>query len=132
MGGVGDFQLYEGVCFAFELYCLIRFACGTREEHIAVAHVLEHYGAIVVGMYALFHVFLLFFLLVAGNNSVQWSFFFMCKCLFAEHFSLVSPMRSVHRWLVCEQKSSAKLQYFFCQQIFLMLFCLEMLSFLFF
>ena len=91
MGGVGNFQLHEGVCFAFELYCLIRFACGTREEHIAVAHVLEHYGAIVVGMYALFHVFLLFFIWVAGNNSVQWSFFLYVQMSVRRAFQLSQP-----------------------------------------
>lgn len=52
-------------------------------------------------------------------------FFFMCKCLFAEHFSLVSPMRSVHRWLVCEQKCECKITTFFLSTNFFNAFLLR-------
>ena len=65
----GDFQLHEGISFALELDGFTGLASGTAQEHIAVAHVLEHYGAIVFGMKILFHfliVFIVSFYLVFG------------------------------------------------------------------
>ena len=51
-----DFELHQGISFAFELDGFRRFAGGAREEHIAVGHIFEDYGAIVFGMKILFHV----------------------------------------------------------------------------
>jgi len=42
-------------------------------------------------MYALFHVFLLFFILVAGNNSVQWSFFLYVQMSVRQAFQFSQP-----------------------------------------
>ena len=57
--GVTDFELVEGISFAFELDGVVCLCRRAAEEHIAVAHVLEHYGAIVFGMKSFFH-FVLF------------------------------------------------------------------------
>ena len=53
----GDFQLHNGVGLAFELHGVCCLGGGAAEEHIAIAHVLEHHGAIVVGMNTLLHFF---------------------------------------------------------------------------
>ena len=53
--GVTDFQLDQGISFAFKLNCVVALSGRAAQEHIAVAHVLEHYGTIVVGMNTLFH-----------------------------------------------------------------------------
>jgi hypothetical protein len=58
--GVTDFQLDQGIGLALKLDCLGALCCRAAQEHIAVAHVLEHYGAIVVWMDSFFH-FLVFF-----------------------------------------------------------------------
>jgi len=49
------FEFYHGIGFAFKLHGVCRLARGTREEHIAVAHILEHNWAIIVGMNTFFH-----------------------------------------------------------------------------
>ena len=50
-----DFKLHYGVGFAFKFYGVVGLASGTREEHVAVAHVFENYGTIVLGMDSFFH-----------------------------------------------------------------------------
>ena len=53
--GAGDFDFYHWVSFAFELYGVIRLCSRLRKEHIAVGHILEYDGAIVVWMNTFFH-----------------------------------------------------------------------------
>ena len=53
----GDLELHYGVFLAFEFHGLRGLGGGTAQEHVAIAHVLEHDGAIVVGMDTLFHCF---------------------------------------------------------------------------
>ena len=53
--GVRNFDFYHRVSFAFEFYGVICLCGRTREEHIAVGHVLEHDGAIVFWMNTFFH-----------------------------------------------------------------------------
>ena len=53
--GAGDFEFDDGIGFAFELHGVIGLGGGAAQEHVAVAHVLEHNGTIVVGMNTLFH-----------------------------------------------------------------------------
>ena len=48
----------NGIGFAFKLNGVVGFASGARKEHVAVAHVFEHNGAIVFGMNAFFHIFI--------------------------------------------------------------------------
>ena len=50
-----DFQLYYGIGFAFELNGVVGLTSGTGEEHIAIAHVLEDNGAVVLGVDSFFH-----------------------------------------------------------------------------
>ena len=52
-----DFELYYGVGLAFKFYGVVGLASGTREEHVAVAHILEDNRAIIFGMDTLFHCF---------------------------------------------------------------------------
>ena len=51
----GDFELHYGISLAFELHGVVRLGGGAAQEHVAITHVLEHDGAIVVGMNTLFH-----------------------------------------------------------------------------
>ena len=51
----GDLELHQRIGLAFEFHGVVRLCCGAAQEHIAIAHVLEHHGAIVVGMNTLFH-----------------------------------------------------------------------------
>ena len=51
----GNFKLHYGVGLAFKFYGVVGLASGTREEHVAVAHVFENYGTIVLGMDSFFH-----------------------------------------------------------------------------
>ena len=53
--GARDFDFYHWVSFAFELYGVIRLCSRLRKEHIAVGHILEYDGAIVVWMNTFFH-----------------------------------------------------------------------------
>ena len=53
--GVRDFYFYQWVSFAFKFHRLVCFASGLRKEHIAVGHILEYDGAIVVGVNTFFH-----------------------------------------------------------------------------
>ena len=46
--GARDFDFNHWVSFAFEFYGVISLCGRTRKEHIAVGHVLEHDGAIVI------------------------------------------------------------------------------------
>ena len=58
--GVTDFQLVEGIGLAFELNSFSSLGGRTAQEHVAIAHVLEYNGTIILGMKSLFHfVFLL-------------------------------------------------------------------------
>lgn len=63
--GARDFDFNHWVSFAFEFYGVISLCGRTRKEHIAVGHVLEHDGAIVVWMNTFFHFncYLLYYLL---------------------------------------------------------------------
>ena len=58
--GVTDFQLDYWISLAFELDCLRSLCSATAEEHVAIAHVLEHNGTIVFGMQSFLH-FSIFF-----------------------------------------------------------------------
>ena len=51
----GDFDLYHWVSLALKLYCVISLACRLAEEHVAVGHILEHYGTVVLWMNTFFH-----------------------------------------------------------------------------
>ena len=57
MRGRRDFELHYGIFFTFEDHSVIGLAGGTREEHVAVAHILEDNRAIIFGMDTLFHCF---------------------------------------------------------------------------
>ena len=70
--GAGDFQLDEGISLAFELNGLVGLASGAAEEHIAIAHVLEHDGAIVFGMDVLLHVFILYCYYFLVSPGQRW------------------------------------------------------------
>ena len=52
-----DFELHYGISLAFKFHRVSGLGGRTAQEHVAIAHVLEHYGAIVVGMNTLFHCF---------------------------------------------------------------------------
>ena len=56
--GVTDFQLDYWISLAFELDCLRSLCSATAEEHVAIAHVLEHYRTVVFGMNTFLHCFL--------------------------------------------------------------------------
>jgi hypothetical protein len=58
--GVRDFQLNYRISLALELNGIVGLASRAAQEHIAVAHVLEHNSTIVFGMNALFHIFNIF------------------------------------------------------------------------
>ena len=57
----GDFNFNHWVRLTFEFHGVIALCSGLRKEHIAVGHVTEHDGAIVVGMNSFFHFFLFLF-----------------------------------------------------------------------
>jgi hypothetical protein len=50
-----DFQLNNGVSFAFEFYSVVSLASRTREEHVTVRHILEYYGTIIFRVKTFFH-----------------------------------------------------------------------------
>ncbi len=56
----GDFELHDGIGLAFKFHGVSGLGSGTAQEHIAIAHVLEHNRTIVVGMNTLFHCLLFF------------------------------------------------------------------------
>ena len=57
VGGVGDFQLDDGVLLAIGIDDgLLRGGAALREDHVLVRHVFEDNEAIVFGMDAFFHV----------------------------------------------------------------------------
>jgi hypothetical protein len=68
--GVTDFQLNHGISLAFEFNCVRALSSRAAQEHIAVAHVLEHYGAIVFGMDSFFHFLFCFVLPNFRNRKV--------------------------------------------------------------
>jgi hypothetical protein len=61
----GNFQFHYGVFFSLKLHCLRGFAGALREEHVAVAHVLEHYRAIILRMNVFFHFFIAIIILLS-------------------------------------------------------------------
>ena len=67
--GAADLQLYYGISLALEFHCLSGLASGTAQEHVTIAHILEHNGTIVLGMNTLFHIFLLFTLFLYVEYS---------------------------------------------------------------
>ena len=52
---VGDFQLNERIGLTFELDGLVGLAGRAAEEHVTVAHVLEHNGTVILWMKSFFH-----------------------------------------------------------------------------
>ena len=59
--GVRDFQLYYGVFLTFEHNGVVCLAGRTAQEHVAIAHVLEHNGTIILGMKSFFISFIIYY-----------------------------------------------------------------------
>ena len=59
--GATDFQLYYGVSLALEFHGFGGFTSRAAQEHVAVAHVLEDNGTVVLGMNTFLHIFLFYF-----------------------------------------------------------------------
>lgn len=53
--GAGDFEFYHGIGLAFKLNGVVGLAGGAGKEHIAITHVLEDNGTVVLGVNAFFH-----------------------------------------------------------------------------
>ena len=56
MRGVGNLQLYYGIFLTLELNGLITLTSRAAQEHVAVAHILEHNGTIILWMKSFFHI----------------------------------------------------------------------------
>ena len=56
----GNFNFHYRIGFAFKFYGLARFASRTWKEHVAVAHVFEHYGTIILRMDIFLHCLIIF------------------------------------------------------------------------
>lgn len=72
----GDFQLHYGILLTLEDYGVSGLASGAAQEHVAVAHVLEHNRAIILWMKSFFHTMKCFvspnFLYVARKWIRDW------------------------------------------------------------
>ena len=51
----GDFQLDYGILLTFKLYGFCCLAGRATQEHVAIAHVLEYYWTVILGMKSFFH-----------------------------------------------------------------------------
>ena len=74
MRSVGDLKLYKGILIAiFPFYGLLGCSSGAAEEAVTIAHILENYEPIFIGVDAFFHnsmIFRAFFLISDQDRPV--------------------------------------------------------------
>ena len=91
-----DFNFNHWVRLTFEFHGVVALCSGLRKEHIAVGHVTEHDGAIVVGMNSFFH-FCVNKLVYRYNRAAKVRTFFHSRKTFAHIFENVKQFAAIFR-----------------------------------